>query len=113
MDIHHELAILHPVPLYESLFALALFLMCLLAMRLKYKTRDGAIGLIVLLLYAFFRFLVEFLRGDEDRGIWLFGFSTSQWVSLIILLVLLLITSTKPFDKIQKKRLNSAMSPPF
>ena len=33
------------------------------------------------------RFLDEFLRGDRIRGIW-GPFSTSQWISLTILLVL-------------------------
>lgn len=39
--------------------------------------------------YAVLRFGLEFLRGDAERGFW--GvFSTSQWISLIILLVLLM-----------------------
>ncbi len=39
-------------------------------------------------LYALLRFCLEFLRGDVVRGIW-WGLSTSQWISLGILLVLL------------------------
>ena len=31
------------------------------------------------------RFCLEWLRGDTVRGIWL-GLSTSQWISLLILL---------------------------
>ena len=40
-------------------------------------------------LYATVRFCLEFLRGDVVRGIW-WGLSTSQWISLGILLILLL-----------------------
>lgn len=38
-----------------------------------------------LIVYAVYRFFAEFFRGDELRGIW-FGFSTSQWISLAIML---------------------------
>ena len=35
-------------------------------------------------LYAPVRFMLEFLRGDTIRG-FLFGLSTSQWISLLLL----------------------------
>lgn len=41
------------------------------------------------LLYAPLRFVLEFFRGDEIRGIWL-GLSTSQWISLGLVIVVLL-----------------------
>nr|WP_325305722.1 hypothetical protein [uncultured Oscillibacter sp.] len=34
---------------------------------------------------ACFRFVIEFFRGDEIRGIF-FGLSTSQWISFMIVL---------------------------
>lgn len=37
-------------------------------------------------LYSVGRFLLEFLRGDINRGFW-GPFSTSQWLSLLVLLV--------------------------
>jgi len=37
-------------------------------------------------LYSLGRFLLEYLRGDMDRGFW-GPFSTSQWLSLLVLLV--------------------------
>ena len=41
--------------------------------------------------YAVFRFVLEFWRADDIRGI--FGpFSTSQWISLAILLFLIIKT---------------------
>lgn len=39
-----------------------------------------------MLCYPVYRFIAEFFRGDEERGIW-FGLSTSQWISLFILSV--------------------------
>ena len=37
-----------------------------------------------LTVYAIFRFIIEFYRGDLDRGFWIM-FSTSQWISIFIL----------------------------
>ncbi len=61
------------------------------------KRRRGFTTLFVyLMIYAVERFLIEFLRGDEIRGI--FGlFSTSQWISLALFalgLVGLAVTSS-------------------
>lgn len=39
-----------------------------------------------LVLYAVIRFFLEFLRGDEVRGIW-FGLSTNQYISSIIMVI--------------------------
>lgn len=33
--------------------------------------------------YSFMRFILEFLRGDEIRGVWL-GLSTSQWIAAVL-----------------------------
>ena len=36
--------------------------------------------------YAIIRFCMEFLRGDDlERGVW-FGISTSQWISMVLLI---------------------------
>lgn len=42
-----------------------------------------------LLLYAAIRFALEFLRGDSIRG-FVLGLSTSQWISIIVLIVVVL-----------------------
>ncbi len=57
-----------------------------------------------LILYCVVRFVLEFLRYDEtERGIWK-GFSTSQWISIIIFIaVCILIIVHKRFRKICKK----------
>jgi phosphatidylglycerol---prolipoprotein diacylglyceryl transferase len=79
---------LHPVQLYESIFCFALFgLLVRLARR---PHRDGDIILAYTIIYAVGRFLLEFLRGDADRG-FLFGgaLSTSQFIAVVLLVVVL------------------------
>jgi phosphatidylglycerol:prolipoprotein diacylglycerol transferase len=44
---------------------------------------------VYLISYAVFRFFLEFFRGDAVRGM-LFGLSTSQWISLIVIMICLL-----------------------
>lgn len=50
-----------------------------------------------LCLYAIIRFLLEFFRGDVARGSYLI-FSTSQWISIIILIILLVTRRNKKMD---------------
>lgn len=72
-----------PVQLFEAAFELFVFIILLIAD--KKKDRNINLATMYLALYAPFRFIIEFFRGDEIRGF--FGiFSTSQWVSLIIML---------------------------
>lgn len=70
---------LHPVQLYESVLCFALFL---LLVRLAQRPhRDGDIIVAYTGLYAVARFVLEFFRGDADRG-FVFGglLSTSQFI---------------------------------
>jgi phosphatidylglycerol:prolipoprotein diacylglycerol transferase len=74
---------LHPVQLYESIVCLALFVVLV---RLRRRKRfDGEIILAYTLLYAVARFVLEYFRGDADRG-FLFGglLSTSQFIAAIL-----------------------------
>lgn len=74
-----------PIQLIESAFA---FSCCAwLLMRNTNGDADGFQLWLFVSLYAVFRFCVEFIRDDYDRGIWLWGYlSTSQIVSLLLLL---------------------------
>ncbi len=68
-----------PVQLIESAFLLILFFLLLLI----YLKTGAGLGYTVptyLLLYAPLRFVLEFFRGDRERGVLLL--STSQWISL-------------------------------
>ena len=72
-----------PVQLVEASLLLVLFVvLCLLFA--KNKCRHNLL-FIYLCTYAVLRFVLEFFRGDEIRGIW-FGISTSQWISILTIL---------------------------
>jgi phosphatidylglycerol---prolipoprotein diacylglyceryl transferase len=75
---------LHPSQLYESALGLVLFASLLMLAR---KARpQGCLIFAFVGLYSVGRFLLEFLRGDINRGFW-GPFSTSQWFSFVALLV--------------------------
>jgi phosphatidylglycerol:prolipoprotein diacylglycerol transferase len=77
---------LHPVQLYESTTSFLIFL--LLWQHLKKRKFTGQTFVLFLSLYSVARFILEFFRGDEDRGIWLNGMlSTSQIISLGLFLL--------------------------
>jgi phosphatidylglycerol---prolipoprotein diacylglyceryl transferase len=73
---------LHPTQLYESA-AEAAILLVLLATERKGPRFPGRTFWLYLALYAVSRFVIEFFRGDERGAV--FGFSTSQVISLAIL----------------------------
>jgi prolipoprotein diacylglyceryl transferase len=75
---------LHPSQLYES--ALGVVLFGSLLMLERRPRRPGSLICAFVGLYCVGRFMLEFLRGDTDRGFW-GPFSTSQWLSLLALLV--------------------------
>jgi phosphatidylglycerol:prolipoprotein diacylglycerol transferase len=74
---------LHPVQLYESIVCLVLFGVLVRLSRQKHF--DGHVILAYTLLYALARFVLEFFRGDADRG-FVFGglLSTSQFIAAIL-----------------------------
>lgn len=74
-----------PVQLLESALLFALFF--LLAALFRRGALRAKLLALYLAVYAALRFLLEFLRGDAIRGVY-FGLSTSQWISLAILLAL-------------------------
>lgn len=75
-----EGAAIHPWPVYESLGDFAIFALLLLLFRRR--RFDGQVFLVYVTLYAVLRGLLEFLRGDEVRGLFLGGtLSLSQLVA--------------------------------
>lgn len=73
-----------PVQLIESCANLFVFAFLLWYTR---KRRRGYTSLFVyMMIYAAERFLIEKLRGDEIRGIFM-GLSTSQWISIGLLVI--------------------------
>jgi len=77
-----------PVQITEAVIEFILFFVTLiLSTKEKYK---GFVLPFYLITYAIARFILEFFRGDSVRGMFLM-FSTSQWISLIILVVTILV----------------------
>jgi phosphatidylglycerol:prolipoprotein diacylglycerol transferase len=66
------------------------------------KRRNGTVLGIYLLFYTVVRFVLEFFRMDEIRGI-LLGLSTSQWISVFLLGVSIILL-LRPLLRVKEKR---------
>lgn len=88
-----------PVQLLEALCELIIFFI-LLYFYMK-KGDAFSVTCAYLILYPTVRFFDEFLRGDRIRGLW-GPFSTSQWISLAILAVVISVLLIKNFRKRRK-----------
>lgn len=73
-----------PVQIIEAAFEICLFVFFVVLEKCKSKLYTLENYLVI---YAVFRFVIEFFRGDEVRGVWAGGFSTAQYISLLILLM--------------------------
>ena len=73
---------LHPVQVYESLVCAVLFVV--LVRLLRRKRFDGEAILAYTALYAVARFVLEFFRGDADRGFVIGWMSTSQFIAVLL-----------------------------
>ena len=86
------------LPLIESIFLVIIYLLCEV---LFYKTKTkGIVAIVYSFSYAIIRFVLEFFRGDAERGVYL-GLSTSQYVSLGIMLVIFIIIGKYLYKKIK------------
>lgn len=72
-----------PVQIIEAFAELLLFIVIMI---IDMKKKDVDLLAVYLVMYAVIRFIDEFLRGDEVRGVY-FGVSTAQWISIIIIVV--------------------------
>jgi len=84
-----------PIQPMEALLELILFIVLLII----YVKKEDAVSItsIYLIFYSVIRFADEYLRGDVVRGIW-GPFSTSQWISLAILIgtvIVLIVQKTR------------------
>lgn len=71
-----------PVQLVEAFCCFVIFILLLMVEKKQFKV---PLLLVYLSSYSVIRFILEFFRGDSIRGVW--GcFSTSQWISLAILI---------------------------
>ncbi len=72
-----------PIQLIESSFNFVLFIVIFIFVKRGKPKTGQALGL-YLMAYPVARFILEFFRGDNIRGLF-FGLSTSQWISLLLL----------------------------
>ncbi|MBE5741976.1 MAG: prolipoprotein diacylglyceryl transferase [Clostridiales bacterium] len=73
----------HPTQLYEAFFLFVMFAVCLLLYLKKGFKHNLSLYLVA---YGIFRFLIEFIRGDE-RGEFVGGVSPSQFWSLLMIVL--------------------------
>jgi phosphatidylglycerol:prolipoprotein diacylglycerol transferase len=76
---------LHPTQLYESAGEFINFFILIVLRRSK--AFDGKLFMTYLLLYSVLRFVVEFFRGDVNRGFISPQFSVSQGISVLMFIV--------------------------
>lgn len=88
-----------PVQLIEA-FCLFLLFIVLLILFLK-GAKPGIICTVYLTAYSFLRFILEFFRGDKERGI-LFSLSTSQWISIFIFIATIIVYCKKRLKESKK-----------
>lgn len=79
---------LFPTQILESICNLLIFVILTITYK-KYIGTYKTVGLYCML-YSIIRFILEFFRGDLIRGIYL-GISTSQWISIALLILGLVI----------------------
>ena len=77
----HGAAPLVPVQLFEA--GLTFFTMAAILIFRPERKRPGMLLPLYILVYAAGRFIIEFFRGDMQRGVYLL--STSQWISLLMI----------------------------
>lgn len=73
-----------PIQLIESA---VLFIFFFIMLSLFLKNRRGYLPIFYLIMYSIARFILEFFRGDKERGS-LLGISTSQIISIVIVFLL-------------------------
>lgn len=77
---------LHATQIYDMLNAV--FVFALLNWRYARKKFEGEIVLLLFISYSFIRGLIEFLRGDADRGVYFNGMvSTGQMTGLVLIII--------------------------
>ncbi len=79
----------HPTQLYEVVVNLVIFGILYFVVRTR-KRFHGQVFATLLMCYGLARFGLEFFRAD-DRGEWLFGLTTSQWIAVPLFVLGLLI----------------------
>ena len=88
-----------PTQLIEVIIEILLFVI-IIVLQKKYAGKDFL--KIYMISYAIFRFLIEFLRGDDIRGFF-FGISTSQVISITILIYYIIASKNKTVENLKNE----------
>lgn len=88
---HYEGISLFPVQLLESGFVFGIAILGTYLLLFS-TVAPGTILIIYTIVYGFFRFVLEFFRGDPDRPYW-HGFSEAQWTTLALFIISALFSS--------------------
>lgn len=91
----------YPVQLFEACF-LILILFPIMQVYSRKERRPGMIVGLYFIVYGIFRFLNEYLRADAIRGIF-GGVSTSQWISLALVPIGIVLMSGVIKDLVRSK----------
>lgn len=104
----------HPTQLYEAALGLIAAAVAAVSLAWSRGQRDGRTFGLFLGVYAVGRFIIETVRGDHDRGL-AWGLSTGQWVSAVILTILLTLAVTRWWSRrrVQKKRIGLGFGDAF
>ena len=93
----------YPTQLYEAIFLFILFgILFLLAYKYKFKYTFS----VYLASYGIFRFLIEFIRGD-DRGAYLLSLSPSQCFSICAIIISVILIFVFRFYYLKQSKYNS------
>jgi phosphatidylglycerol:prolipoprotein diacylglycerol transferase len=90
-----------PTQLISSIFNFTVGIILIIIYKTQ-KTRDGTITSLYFITYGIGRFLIEFLRGDIERGT-IGILTTSQFISLFIIVIGICINTTRNHICLPKK----------
>lgn len=85
-----------PTQLIEATGLVLIFIL-LITLYLK-GAKPGTVPVVYLFCYGIMRFCLEFFRSDSERG-GFFGLSTSQWISIAIILIAIISITVSRFKK--------------
>ena len=85
----------HPVQLYEVIFLIFIFFIIIKLINRRINSKY--IIYFYLISYSLIRFGLEFFRGDLIRGFGPFHLSSSQWISILIMITVFLIEIFRNF----------------
>lgn len=90
-----------PTQLYEMIFDLTMVVILIFV--LLYIKRNELSLFIFLVGYSLYRFIVEFYRGDSERG-YISILSISQWISIAIIIITIIVSLKKSYSarKVEK-----------